>query len=404
MKDNLNWVSFSECYHLKNDKYVNDIALLRRLQSEFQYPIILYPKRLNEQLRKSFAIGSIGVLLKDRTHIYLHDFLGIAKSLKLKGNNWEFLIHPFNPKDASEPNMPKIPTEVTETYKTRNWGCLVPFLLVAFLFTLPAFFISPDDLGLAIIVALLWIPFILLMGYKAGVGKEETKSRIRRLSQNEIDELTKNAQIKYQHDLISYRKLKKEYDNKLIEYNQNLNLQAKLLDKYANLIVPTIFKRILITYPQLKDCENPPQRGKSEDMLFYSLMKELPSYVKMDKVLGNYAPDLILHNGCSCPIDLEIDEPYELRTKKEIHYIGCGDEERNNFFTSNDWFVLRFSENQIKSHLNECLKIVKALVYFIEWGDTSQLREIEDILNDIKEPRWTKEQARMLAIDNYRGF
>lgn len=160
----------------------------------------------------------------------------------------------------------------------------------------------------------------------------------------------------------------------------------------------------MITYPQLKDCENPPQRGKSEDMLFYSLMKELPSYVKMDKVLGNYTPDLILHNGCSCPIDLEIDEPYELRTKKEIHYIGCGDEERNNFFTSNDWFVLRFSENQIKSHLNECLKIVKALVYFTEWGDTSQLREIEDILNKIKEPRWTKEQARMLAIDNYRGF
>ncbi len=404
MKNNLNWESFSECYHLKNDKYVNDVELLRRLESESHYPIILYPKQLNEQLNKSFAIGSIGVLLKDRTHIYLHDFLRIAKSLKLKGNDWEFLIHPFNPKDASEPNMPKIPTEVTETYKTRNWGCLIPFLLVAFLFTLPAFFISPNDLGLALIVAILWIPFILLMGHKAGVGKEETKSRIRRLSQNEIEELTKTAKIKYQLDLISYRKLKEEYDNKLIEFNQKLNLQATLLDKYANLIVPTIFKRILITYANFKDCENPPQRGKSEDTLFYSLMKEFPSYVKMDKVLGSYAPDLIIHNGCSSPIDLEIDEPYELRTKKEIHYRGCGDEERNIFFTSNDWFVLRFSENQIKNHLNECVKIVKALVYFIERGDTSQLCEIEDILNKIKESRWTKEQARMLAIDNYRAI
>lgn len=193
------------------------------------------------------------------------------------------------------------------------------------------------------------------MGYNAGVGKEETKSRIRKLSQNEIDELTKTAKFKYQRDLISYRKLKEEYDNKLIEFNQKLNLQATLLDKYANLIVPTIFKRILITYPQFKDCENPPQRGKSEDILFYSLMKELPSYVKMDKVLGSYAPDLIIHNGCSSPIDLEIDEPYELRTKKEIHYIGCGDEGRNNFFTSNNWFVLRFSENQIKRVFNkEC--------------------------------------------------
>lgn len=132
MNDILNWDTFSEQYHLKNDRYVKDIALLRRLHRDSLYPIILYPQRLNEQLSKSFAIGSIGVLLKDKTHIYLHDFLGTAKSLNLKGDNWEFLIHPFDPKDANIPSMPNIPTEVTETYKTRNWGCLIPFVVMAF--------------------------------------------------------------------------------------------------------------------------------------------------------------------------------------------------------------------------------------------------------------------------------
>lgn len=132
-------------------------------------------------------------------------------------------------------------------------------------------------------------------------------------------------------------------------------------------------------------------------------MKEFPSYIKVDKILGIYSPDLVLYNGHSCPIDIEIDEPYEYKTKKEIHYIGCGDEKRNNYFISNNWFVLRFTENQIKNHLTKCVEIVKALTYFIEWGDTSKLCEAERTIIQIQEPRWTKEKSRMLAIENYRA-
>ena len=94
---------------------------------------------------------------------------------------------------------------------------------------------------------------------------------------------------------------------------------------------------------------------------------------------------------------------YEYKTKKEIHYIGCGDEKRNNYFISNNWFVLRFTENQIKNHLTKCVEIVKALTYFIEWGDTSKLCEAERTIIQIQEPRWTKEKSRMLAIENYRA-
>lgn len=113
MTDTLNWNFFSETYHLKNDKYVQDVALLQRLQRLQRtdcYPVILYPELLCEQLAKKFLIGSVGVG-KDKSHIFLHDFLNAAKQLNIKGDDWQFLIHPFNPKDAAVPQRPHIPTE-----------------------------------------------------------------------------------------------------------------------------------------------------------------------------------------------------------------------------------------------------------------------------------------------------
>lgn len=402
MTDTLNWNFFSETYHLKNDKYVQDVALLQRLQRTDCYPVILYPELLCEQLAKKFLIGSVGVG-KDKSHIFLHDFLNAAKQLNIKGDDWQFLIHPFNPKDAAVPQRPHIPTEKTECYELHNWGCLIPVLIMVILFTLPAFFISPEDPGLGVMVAILWIPFILLMAHKMGVGKSETKVRTRKLTQHEFNQLEQEALKKYQNNLEAYRKLRAEYDDKKMEFEQRLDSQAKLLDRHSNRIVASIFKRCLITYHQLKNNSEPPLRGASENDLFYALMKDFPSYIKIDKVLGAYSPDLVLYNGCSCPIDIEIDEPYEFQTKKEIHYIGGGDEERNKFFVQNNWFVLRFSENQINNHLKECVNIVKALVDFIEWGDTSKLYNVEKTIANIQEQRWTKEQSRMFVIENYRS-
>lgn len=402
MIDNLNWKSFSEQYNLKDNRYVRDVTLLQGLENETSYPIIIYPQSLREQIKKKFMIGSAGFLLKDQSHIYLQDFLNVAKSLNLEGDDWQFLIPPLNPKDATVPSMPKIQTEKTELYETYNWGCLIPFIIMAILFTIPAFFISPEDPTIGVVIFILWIPFILMIGHQMNVGKPESKTRKRKLTQEEIRQLEQKALEKYQKDIKAYQKLKEEYENKEYEFRKRLKTQSTLLDKYAKIIVPTIFRRCLINNVPIKDCATPPQRGMSENVLFYALMKEFPSYVKMDKSLDVYSPDLVLHNNCSCPIDIEIDEPYEYKTKKEIHYIGCGDEERNKYFISNNWFVLRFTENQINNHLIECVDIVKAFVHFIKWGDTSKLNEIERIIAQIQEPRWSKEKSRMLAIENYR--
>lgn len=91
------------------------------------------------------------------------------------------------------------------------------------------------------------------------------------------------------------------------------------------------------------------------------------------------------------------------KQRKKFIILGGGDEERNKFFVQNNWFVLRFSENQINNHLKECVNIVKALVDFIEWGDTSKLYNVEKTIANIQEQRWTKEQSRMFVIENYRS-
>ena len=83
--------------------------------------------------------------------------------------------------------------EKTECYEAHNWGCLILILIMAVLFTLPAFFISPEDPGVGVIVAILWIPFILFMAHKMGVGKSETKVRTRKLTHHEINQLEQEA-------------------------------------------------------------------------------------------------------------------------------------------------------------------------------------------------------------------
>ena len=123
--------------------------------------------------------------------------------------------------------------------------------------------------------------------------------------------------------------------------------------------------------------------------------------IVIDGKVGRYFPDIIIKLKNGINIDIEIDEPYEYTSKKETHYIGCGDEERNKYFLDNNWFVIRFSEGQIKNKIYDCIKIIKQIKDLLESGNHRGIC-ISKIVNDISEPRWTKEEARMMAIKSYR--
>jgi hypothetical protein len=115
----------------------------------------------------------------------------------------------------------------------------------------------------------------------------------------------------------------------------------------------------------------------------------------------SYRPDLALfwqkHNLC---IDIEIDEPYDIVSRKPIHYMGSSDYLRNLYFVSQGWVVIRFSEKQVVENTADCIKYVAYILKKI----TGEL--IFETFIELYKPeyaqRWSYLQAEEYAIENYR--
>ena len=324
------------------------------------------------------------------------DYLDTAKELHLEGNDWEY---PSDVKPASvepiQPSMREVPTEKAEYYKLVEWGnilCDIFLLIFHLLIYIPLgllilrYLIGPSvirdewyyrvgfvlGIGLAgffwyfiISIITAFVDSIVNGGkfrdkfrdkffnkwpYVSFKKIVKVKSRIIKLSPQEIAQLKTEARLQYEKDMIEYYELKEKYEKEKLEYDERKKeteskkkAQLELLYKYRYVIAGRILKKY-IPDNEPKMCEissDMPQRGANEDSLFYELMKEIPSCVKVDRSFNGYFPDLVIYDKyhCPCPIDVEIDEPYECKTKKEIHYIGCGDDARNEMFVLSGWFV-----------------------------------------------------------------
>ena len=123
-------------------------------------------------------------------------------------------------------------------------------------------------------------------------------------------------------------------------------------------------------------------------------------FVKVDAKLGCFYPDLVIDTG-KIKIDVEIDEPYDYKTKKEIHYIGCNDSKRNRAFLNSNWIVIRFAESQIENYLDECVVFIELLALSLINKNYDTIKKLPYWMPHRIE-RWTKEEARMMAIDNSR--
>ena len=165
----------------------------------------------------------------------------------------------------------------------------------------------------------------------------------------------------------------------------------------------SILKRcIKQSSPFVRDNNSTP-RSEAENALFYQLMKVMPDNIFIDIKMGDYKIDLAIKTDNGVCIDLEIDEPYEYDTQRELHCIDGEDEDRNNYFRENDWFVIRFSEKQALKYTDECTKIITIIKNLIEKGDISQIDSYFELANKISDPRWTIEQANIMALEDYRN-
>lgn len=155
--------------------------------------------------------------------------------------------------------------------------------------------------------------------------------------------------------------------------------------------------------------ESRTRMGHSEAHLHEALARHFPNLIERRRILktsaGEFHPDYLLYDpGSRLKIDIELDEPYNLRLKAPIHFVEWEpelnrheslDAKRDNAFLAAGWPVVRFSEEQAVRDPDGCARVVAEVIQQV----TGQA--IPDSLQQIKavapHPRWTREEANRMA-------
>ena len=149
--------------------------------------------------------------------------------------------------------------------------------------------------------------------------------------------------------------------------------------------------------------------GVSEPRLFDAL-KKLTEIEKEIEVIQSvslpikrrnygYKPDIaILWKSKGIAIDVEIDEPYDIKSREPIH---CTDDEkdyiRNAYFLENGWFVIRIAEEQVIKNVDGVCGYVSNIISAI----AKDMRFARDYgIDPVK--RWSKEEAQKMAEEGFR--
>lgn len=114
-----------------------------------------------------------------------------------------------------------------------------------------------------------------------------------------------------------------------------------------------------------------------------------------------YRPDIALvwkkHN---LYIDIEVDEPYDMVSRKPIHYITSADYLRNLYFISQGWVVVRFSEEQVYKETNHCVQYIANVLKKITSDTVFDALIANFEVNE--QDRWTYDGAKELEAQKYR--
>lgn len=105
----------------------------------------------------------------------------------------------------------------------------------------------------------------------------------------------------------------------------------------------------------------------------------------------SYHPDIALFwKTYGLYIDIEIDEPYDICSRKPIHYVGSSDNLRDRYFIRNGWVVMRYCEKQVKENVEGVVAHIKNTLLWIA-GEPIKLCE------HMETNRWTYHEAISMA-------
>lgn len=100
-------------------------------------------------------------------------------------------------------------------------------------------------------------------------------------------------------------------------------------------------------------------------------------------------------------MEIEIDEPYVFHTGKPTHFQECPkDKQRNEFFLTKNWIVIRFAEEQVYKYPEEYCGFIAAVDSRCGIPTPTALKSVANLPSI---SQWTEVEARGMAANKARG-
>ena len=414
------WKAYRSYQKLKN--------VIERLHNECAdtYPMLLFPTQVSDTLKvfiddnQPMRVSSIMELITEHG--------SNAEDLK---KYWElYKQKPFKPQRYYPEKKKAIKKEVDTYYPLerkdvyRPYGCFLVVLITVIIFIVLSFF---DEMMLFLLLTTILPSFlyIIFSSRDSNNSKDipgfyrETKYIRKRKSPKVIQEEEEKSIDAYKKQLAecdkwnsniwpklvvqreeSYKKNLEEYEKSMLNWKQYWKRVPTLIEsEYATAVSHFIWENINFQV-DFSEEENP-RRGAMENKFLLALKKCGVEKLKRDISVDEFYPDFSIIDDYYV-VDIEIDEPYVYETGEPIHYIGCGDEERNETFQNLGVFVIRFTEDQIRHSMTKCADIVLCFQRFIETGEISHLEDALKKSEKIRQKRWTYNKAKIMADYRYR--
>lgn len=207
----------------------------------------------------------------------------------------------------------------------------------------------------------------------------------------------------------------KLYDKKLESYYEALELYSRKEAEYQHVVAASRSPEQLqaYRYPRILQAlgRTVAEDGQQE---FFQLppwetqfLNRLSHYFG-DKILtrcflnmGGLSPNVTdfayVDRAVNLRIDIEIDEPFDPENLTPTHFLrNIQDQAWNDFFLSQGWCVLRFSQAQVQQFPDSCCKVIATLIHQI-FEDASILAPFQTVADLKPQARWTEQEARELA-------
>lgn len=256
-----------------------------------------------------------------------------------------------------------------------------------------------------------WLFLLILIGLYVGykVTSYPRRKRERDRQARKIEESNKERGKKYDDELGNHHLRLKQYEEDRKKYERDIAdfLTPERVKQFQNDLIKQELQHT-ISY----DGENGNNReGWCEPMFYRYLVRYFSNqrirnrlWLEIPDYDHPYSPDFAyIDLSSGFHIDIEIDEPYAHTTRKPTHYLGMWkDENRNEFFLSKGWLIIRFAEEQVARYPDECCKFIAQIIYEVT-GDSSFIDRTSQFGDLPRIQQWNEEEAESMESIDYRS-